>query len=369
MTVGVRRVAVLSIHSSPIAAPGTGDSGGMNVWIRAVASELARRGIASDLFTRADAPGLPPEVELEPGVRLFHLKAGPEAPVDKEALPGHLAAFLCSLLHSGCGDPGAYDLIHSHYWLSGRVARLARDRWDVPWAHSFHTLGKVKNAAVGPGEDPEPAVRLHGEERIAASADRLIVPTPLEAAQLVELYGAPAGRIEVVGPGVDGDLFHPGDRWAARAALAGGPLAGTGLGQRLAPGPGGNGRRPPRLLAFAGRLQGLKGPDVAIGTLAELCRREPGLDVELLVVGGPSGTGRREPERLAKLAAALGVADRVHLVPAQPHETLADVYRAADLLLVPSRSESFGLVALEAQACGTPVLATRVGGLVPGVGA
>jgi D-inositol-3-phosphate glycosyltransferase len=362
----VRRVAVVSIHSSPIAPPGAGDSGGMNVWVRAVASELARRNVASDLYTRADDPDLPRELELEPGVRLIHLPAGPQAPVDKEALPGYLAAFLCSLLHTRHGDDSvAYDLIHSHYWLSGWVARLARERWQVPYVHSFHTLGRVKNATIDPGEEAEPAVRLAGEERVATSADRLIVPTSLEAAQLVELYGAPAGRIEVIGPGVDGSLFHPGDRSAARAALAAGPLASSSLGPRLASGDDG---RPPRLLAFVGRLQTLKGPEVAVQALAELRRREPELDTELLVVGGPSGSDRREPERLGKLAATLGRADRVHLLPVQPHDTLADVYRAADLLLVPSRSESFGLVALEAQACGTPVLATRVGGLGDAVG-
>jgi D-inositol-3-phosphate glycosyltransferase len=336
----------------------------MNVWVRAVASELARRGIASDLYTRADDPDLPPVLELEPGVRVRNLAAGPLAPVDKEALPGYLAAFLCSLLHAGHGDRGepGYDLIHSHYWLSGWVARLASQRWGVPFVHSFHTLGKVKNATMGPGDEPEPAGRLVGEERVATSADRLIVPTPLEAAQLVELYGAPAARIEVIGPGVDGELFHPGDAAAARRALAAGPLAGSPLGPRL------TGPNPPRLLVFAGRLQALKGPDVAVRTLAELARIAPGEDVELLVVGGPSGEGRREPELLAKLAATEGVADRVHFVPALPRVVLADVYRAADLLLVPSRSESFGLVALEAQACGTPVLATRVGGLAYAVG-
>ena len=421
----------------------------MNVWVRAVASELAKLGVESDLYTRADAPGLPPVVKLEPGVRLLHLPAGPEAPLPKESLPGYLAAFLCSLLHVA-GDQPPYDLIHSHYWLSGWVARLVRERWRVPFVHSFHTLGRVKDATLTEGETPEPQGRLLGEEKVTAGADRLIVPTPLEAAQLVELYGASPGRIEVVGPGVDASVFHPGSRAAARHALATGALAGTPLGRRLLATPSANGNRippvkgagsangagsgngaapvssngtapapsngtvpsngaarapsngtapapsngaapsngtapangaagvvrvgeelrpaPAHLLAFVGRLQPLKGPDVAVRALAELRASRPDLDVELLVVGGPSGNGQDEPERLTALAAELGIADRVHFMAAQPREPLADVYRAADLLLVPSRSESFGLVALEAQACGTPVLATRVGGLTWAVG-
>jgi D-inositol-3-phosphate glycosyltransferase len=341
-----RRLAVLSIHSSPIAPPGSGDSGGMNVWIRAVAHELAAAGIESDLYTRADEPGLPEVSELEPGVRLLHLAAGPAAPVAKEALPGYLAAFLCSLLHAQARH-GPYDLVHSHYWLSGWVGRLVRERWQLPFVHSFHTLGRVKNATLGGDEEPEPAVRMLGEERVAASADRLIVPTPLEARQLAELYGAPPGRIEVIGPGVDATLFAPGDQATARRAL--------GTGAR-------------HVLAFVGRLQPLKGPEVAVRTLATLRRACPELDVELLVVGGASGNGGGVPERLAKLAAELGVGDRVRSLPPQPRERLPLVYQAADLLLMPSRSESFGLVALEAQACGTPVLATRVGGLRYAVG-
>jgi D-inositol-3-phosphate glycosyltransferase len=341
-----RRVAVLSIHSSPIAPPGSGDSGGMNVWVRALAHELAERGVASDLYTRASGPDARPEIELEPGVRLLHLPAGPDGPLPKEALPGYLAAFLCSLLHAAA-DRARYDVIHSHYWLSGWVARLARERWQIPFVHSFHTLGKVKNQTLADGEEPEPTARLIGEQRVATSADRLIVPTPLEGWQLVDLYGAQPNRVEVVGPGVDGSLFHPGDRDAARRSL--------GLGGR-------------HLLAFVGRLQPLKGPDVAVRTLAELHRSRPDLDVRLLVVGGASGNGSGEPERLAALARAEGIEGRVCFAPPQPRERLADVYRAADLLLVPSRSESFGLVALEAQACGTPVLGTRVGGLTYAIG-
>jgi len=342
----VRRVAVLSVHSSPLAPPGVGDSGGMNVTIRALAGELARAGIESDLYTRATSTDDPPVVELQPGVRLLHLPAGPPAPVPKQTLPRYLCAFLCALLRAG-ERYGPYDILHSHYWVSGWVARLARERWDSPMVHSFHTLGRVKNLSLADGDEPEPPTRLAGEERVAAAADCLLAPTPVEARQLVELYGAAPARVRVVPYGVDRARFHPGDREAARAAL---------------------GVTRPHVLAFVGRLQPLKAPDVAVLALAGLARQRPDLDVELLVIGGASGNGNGEPARLAKLAADAGVADRVRFLAAQPHDRLATVYRAADLVLMPSWSESFGLVALEAQACGTPVVAAGVGGLQHAVG-
>jgi len=342
----VRRVAVLSVHSSPLAPPGVGDSGGMNVTIRALAGELARAGIESDLYTRATSTDDPPVVELQPGVRLLHLPAGPPAPVPKQTLPRYLCAFLCALLRAG-ERYGPYDVLHSHYWVSGWVARLARERWDSPMVHSFHTLGRVKNLSLADGDEPEPPTRLAGEERVAAAADCLLAPTPVEARQLVELYGAAPARVRVVPYGVDRTRFHPGDREAARAAL---------------------GVTRPHVLAFVGRLQPLKAPDVAVLALAGLARQRPDLDVELLVIGGASGNGNGEPARLAKLAADAGVADRVRFLAAQPHDRLATVYQAADLVLMPSWSESFGLVALEAQACGTPVVAAGVGGLQHAVG-
>ncbi|HZD02514.1 MAG TPA: D-inositol-3-phosphate glycosyltransferase [Actinomycetes bacterium] len=342
----VRRVAVLTIHSSPLAPPGVGDSGGMNVHVRALASELARAGVASDIYTRATSADDPPVFEVEPGVRVLHLPAGPLEPIPKQLLPRYLCAFLCSLLRAG-ERHGPYDVLHSHYWVSGWVARLARERWGSPAVHSFHTLGRVKNSSLATGEEPEPPTRLAGEERVAATADCLLAATPSEARQLTELYGAPPSKVRIVPHGVDRSRFHPGDRVAARAALG---VSGK------------------HVLAFVGRLQPLKAPDVAVRALALLRRRRPELDVELLVVGGPSGNGVEEPRRSAALARQEGVAARVRFLPAQPHDRLATVYQAADLLLVPSRSESFGLVALEAQACGTPVVASRVGGLSHAVG-
>jgi D-inositol-3-phosphate glycosyltransferase len=343
---GVRRVGVLTIHSSPLAPPGVGDSGGMNVHVRALASELARAGVESDIYTRSTSADDPPVVEIEPGVRVLHLPAGPLEPIPKQLLPRYLCAFLCSLLRAG-ERYGPYDVLHSHYWVSGWVARLARERWGSPVVHSFHTLGRVKNATLASGEEPEPPVRLAGEERVVSTADCLLAATPSEARELIELYGAVPAKVRIVPHGVDRSRFHPGDRAAARAAL--------GITSK-------------HLLAFVGRLQPLKGPDVAVRTLALLRRQRPELDVELLVVGGPSGTGGDEPGRSAALARREGVADRVHFLPARPHDRLAGIYQAADLLLVPSRSESFGLVSLEAQACGTPVVAARVGGLRHAVG-
>jgi D-inositol-3-phosphate glycosyltransferase len=342
----VRRVAVLSVHSSPLAPPGLGDSGGMNVTVRALAGELARVGIESDLYTRATSPDDPPVVEVEPGVRLLHLPAGPLEPVPKQTLPRYLCAFLCSLLRAG-ERHGPYDVLHSHYWLSGWVARLARERWDCPVVHSFHTLGRVKNLSLADGDEPEPPTRLAGEERVATAADCLLAPTPVEARQLVELYGAVPGKVRIVPHGVDQTRFRPGDREAARAAL--------GVAHR-------------HVLAFVGRLQPLKGPDVAVLSLAALRQRRPDLDVELLVVGGASGNGEGEPARLHRLAHQAGVGDRVRFLAPRPHDRLATIYRAADLVLMPSWSESFGLVALEAQACGTPVVAAGVGGLLYAVG-
>ncbi len=342
----MRRVGVLTVHSSPLATPGVGDSGGMNVHVRALASELARAGVASDIYTRATSAEDPPVVEIEPGVRVLHLPAGPLEPIPKQVLPRYLCAFLCSLLRAG-ERYGPYDVLHSHYWVSGWVARLARERWSSPVFHSFHTLGRVKNLTLATGEEPEPPTRLAGEERVVSTADCLLAATPSEARQLTELYGAPPSKVRIVPHGVDRSRFHPGDQAAARARL--------GVTRR-------------HVLAFVGRLQPLKAPDVAVRALALLRRRRPELDVELLVVGGPSGNGVEEPGRWAALARREGVADRVRFLPPQPHDQLATVYQAADLLLVPSRSESFGLVSLEAQACGTPVVAARVGGLGHAIG-
>src|SRR5699024_7072733 len=239
--------------------------------------------------------------------------------------------------------PGHYDLVHSHYWLSGQVGWLARDRWAVPLVHTAHTLAAVKNTNLAAGDTPEPLSRQIGEQQVVAEADRLVANTADERDQLVGVYGADPAAVDVVAPGADLSLYRPGDRAKARTRLGLDPTA--------------------PLIAFVGRIQPLKAPDVLVRALAEMVRRDPTSKVRAVIVGGPSGSGRDRPTALIDLATALGVADRITFLPPQPPEELVAVYRAADLVAVPSYSESFGLVGVEAQAAGTPVVAAKVGGL------
>ncbi|CAN5747921.1 D-inositol-3-phosphate glycosyltransferase [soil metagenome] len=339
------RVAVWSVHTSPMDQPGTGDSGGMNVYVRAVAERLAGRGVAVDLFTRCRG-GEDHEVKtLAPGSRVVSVKAGPCELLPKAELPRYLPEFLGGVLRVAHEDGCGYEIVHSHYWLSGWVGRAMSASLGAPLVASFHTLGKVKNYSLARGERPEPEVRLAAEEAVISEADRVLAPTPTEAAQLVGLYGADPSAVRLVPPGVDHLLFLPGDRAESRERLH---LSGL------------------RLALYVGRLQPHKGPDVAVRTLAEAVARDPEVarHLVLAIVGGPSGPDKgAEVARLLELASALGVSERVMLFPPQPQSKLVDFYTAADVVLVPSRSESFGLVALEAQACGTPVVASEVGGL------
>ena len=335
------RIAVISLHTSPLDQPGTGDSGGMNVEIRALSEGLAAHGVAVDVYTRCAGRGVPEVDRLGPTARIIQVPAGPCAPVEKASLPGLLPGFVDSVL-ARAEERGPYDLIHAHYWLSGRAAAAAKALWGIPLVLSFHTLGEVKNRAAGLGST-EPPVRLEGERDAIAAADRILVPTPSEADHLAGLYGAERDRIRVVPPGVDQAVFAPGDRTEARRALG------------LPDGP---------VALFLGRLQPLKAPDVAVRAVAEARRRAPGLagDLILLVVGGPSGAdGPAYVSALRELAEDQG--GRVVFLPPRPHRELPAVYRAADVLVMPSRSESFGLAALEAQSCGIPVVASAVGGL------
>jgi D-inositol-3-phosphate glycosyltransferase len=327
------RVGLISVHTSPLDRPGTGDSGGLNVYVREVATRLARRGVRVDVFTRRTGRDTPDTVALADGVDVHHLDAGPPRSVDKSDLANHLCAFVLAMRRHPTA--GTHDVLHTHYWLSGWVGRRLAHHFDVPFVHTFHTLGVLKNATLAPGDVPEPPLRLVAEARIAADADRLLVLTCGEARLLHRAYQVSGKRQVVVRPGVDLTRFAPG-------------------GDRE---PG-----PPRLL-FAGRLQPLKGPDLAIRILAEVRRRRP--DARLEVIGGASGATSVSTglEGLAALAAELDVADAVCFRPAVDQDTLAAHYRAADVVLVPSRSETFGLVALEAQASGVPVVAARVPGL------
>jgi D-inositol-3-phosphate glycosyltransferase len=331
------RIAMLSVHTSPLAQPGAGDGGGMNVYVRSVAEALARAGVECDVLTRAEHPEQPPIVELEPGLRVVHLEAGPRAPVPKRALPALLDELVAAAReHLRCGR-NCYDAIHANYWVSGAVAHRLKHELDVPMVATFHTLARVK-AEAGIVDDPEPRGLVEAE--IVRCADLVVVSTIDEQAALCTAHDADPERIEVIAPGVDHALFSPGDRTSARRRLH---LPAD---------------RP--LLVFVGRIQALKGVDVALGCLAALTDQR----AELVIVGGPSGDdGPDELARLHDRARDLGIESRVRWVPPVRHDALADWYRAADVCLVPSRSESFGLVALEAAACGTPVVAANVGGL------
>ncbi|WP_281274028.1 D-inositol-3-phosphate glycosyltransferase [Sphaerisporangium album] len=342
----INRIATISMHTSPLDQPGTGDAGGMNVYIVEVAKRLAALGVEIEIFTRQTARDLPPAVELTPGVTVRHVTAGPYEELDKGDLPGQLCAFLHGVLRTeAMYDPGHYDLIHSHYWLSGQVGWLAKERWGVPLVHTMHTMAKVKNYLLAEGDRPEPVARVVGEEHVVEVADRLVANTDAEARELIDLYGAPAARVAVVNPGVNLQVFQPASKGAARRRL--------GLPQDG------------HVMLFVGRIQPLKAPDVLLRAAARMLAEDPSLRSRLVIacVGGPSGNGLARPSYLTDLAAQLGISDVVRLAPPAPQEELADWYRAADVTVVPSYNESFGLVALESQACGTPVAAASVGGL------
>jgi D-inositol-3-phosphate glycosyltransferase len=335
----------------------------MNVYIVEVAKRLAARGVEVDIFTRATCRALPPVAELAPGVLVRHVVAGPFEELDKGELPRQLCGFTSGVLRAEASyDPGHYDLLHTHYWLSGQAGWAAKQRWGVPLVHSMHTMAKVKNAALADGDKPEPDERVIGEEQVVASSDQIVANTRKEADDLIGLYGADPDRVAVVSPGVDLALFRPESPILARST---GLLPHrTGPARRRLGLP-----REAYVLLFVGRIQPLKAPDVLLRAAAELLRADPALRDRLVVavVGGPSGTGLAEPEHLAKLAGSLGIADLVDFATPTPQAILADYYRAADVTVVPSYTESFGLVAVESQACGTPVVAARVGGLLTAV--
>ncbi len=330
---GEGRVALLSLHTSPLAQPGTGDGGGMNVYVREFASALASAGLSCRVYVRRWRDDLPEVVDVEPGFRVVHVPAGPPD-LTKEQLEPHTEEFAAWV----CEDLATWgpDVVHANYWLSGVAGRLIKQRLGLPLVTTFHTLARVK-AELG---DPEPERRAIAEAEVMACADVVLANCTAEAEQLVEHYHADPDRIEIVAPGVDHAFFSPGSQSGARWAL-------------------GTDDRP--LLLFVGRIQPLKGVDVAVEALAHAERT----DARLWIVGGASGAGGDgEVARVRQLIADNGLDDRVRFMPPQPHHLLSTFYRAADICLVPSRSESFGLVALEAQACGVPTIASAVGGLV-----
>lgn len=333
------RIAVISIHTSPTASLGQNGNGGLNVYVHEIATAFSDRGIATDIFTRC-TPSDPEFEQLTPLSRVIYLPAGQD--LDKYSLYAEVPGFANRIRQFAVVEDLNYDLIFSHYWLSGEVACLLRPRLATGWAHVAHTLGLVKNQTLAAGERPEPELRIQVEKEIAAQADLLIASTEDERADLVRLYGANPDHVAVVPPGVDLSMFQPIDRDEARRTI------GYGAG---------------RLLLFVGRLERLKGVEVAIRALA-LLRDRAHDDVRLLILGEDSRDGdESEKDRLKELAAAAGVRDRVDFLGSVAHHELPFFYSAADVCVMPSYSESFGLVALEAQACGRPVVGSGVSGL------
>jgi D-inositol-3-phosphate glycosyltransferase len=331
----IERVAFLSIHTCPLTVPGSGNAGGMNVYIDELAGALAARGVAVDVFTARRDANVPDEVESSGGYRVVHVDVASDDPA------GAVGEFAEGVIKWAAAREVRHDVVHSHYWLSGWAGVLLQDVLDVPFAISFHTLGRVKDANRRADDPPTSLLRIAAETEVISRAGCVVASTPVEAGQLLEHYGADPERLCVSPPGVDHDVFHPGDRARSRAALG------------LSEGP---------MVLFAGRIQPLKAADVAVRAFVTAADRVP--DLQMLVIGGPSGPrGEREIEKLRDLAAG----HRIEFRPPMPHAAMADAFRAADVLLVPSRSESFGLVAAEAQACGLPVIASRVGGLAHAV--
>jgi D-inositol-3-phosphate glycosyltransferase len=344
----MRKLAVLSMHSSPLALPGVGDGGGMSVYVRELSSSLARAGVACDVYTRADEPSLAPSVHVEPGLRVHHVQAGPLAPVPKEALFPLVEEFTAGVLESIVRD-GLPDAIHANYWLSGIAGHSLKHTLELPLVSTFHTLARVKaEASPEETEASEPSRRADAEAHVIGCSDAVLASCTVESDQIVDLYHADPSRIEIVPPGVELAFFSPGYKPQARRAIG---MPGDGP-----------------LLLFAGRIQPLKGGCTAVRALSALARYGYGPSSDkaarLVVVGGPSGPhGEEELAEMHRLVDELGLAGQVRFLPAQAHERLSTFYRAAEVCLVPSRSESFGLVALEAAACGTPIVASAVGGL------
>jgi D-inositol-3-phosphate glycosyltransferase len=335
-------VAMLSVHTCPLAALGGKETGGMNVYVREVSRELGRMGVSVDVFTRSQDPSIQRVVRLGERARVIHLAAGAEAPMARERVYDHMDEFVEGVEAWRIAEAIDYDLIHAHYWLSGVAALTLKRRWSVPVLQMFHTLARLKNRVARSAAELEPLVRVEEETRIVSEADRIVAANVVERAELLRDYAAHASRIATIPCGVDTDLFTPGDRAQARRRL--------GLDDRP-------------VLLWVGRIAPIKGLDTLLDTVARL--REGGRDMRLLVVGGEADEPTNGHETsLRRRIAALGLGESVRFVGPQPQSVLPLYYTAADVTVLPSYYESFGMVALEAMACGSPVIASRVGGLV-----
>jgi len=337
------RIAVLMVHTSPLEQPGIGDAGGMNIYVVESAQRMAAMGVSVDIYTRRTHASETESVEISPGVRVRYFECG-HGTLTKEQLPAHITGLSKEFLRVIRDEN--YDAIHSHYWISGKVAMPAAKELGIPLVHTMHTMARVKNLNLAEGETPEPMIRVQGETQVVAAANALVANTDAEAASLVSLYDACPDIVHVVSPGVDLYTFTPGKGRSAAREIVGLPQDSL-------------------VVSFVGRIQPHKGPEVLIRATSELVKHSPLLRHKLIVnvIGGASGANTEEVDRLKELATWLAIDDVVRFAPPVPRADLAQWYRAADLVVVPSYSESFGLVALEAQACGTPVVATAVGGL------
>jgi D-inositol-3-phosphate glycosyltransferase len=346
----IRRVAMLSVHTCPLATLGGKETGGMNVFVRDLSRELGRRGIAVDCFTRSQNANIPRvSTKLGPKGRVIHVPAGPEEPYDKNLIVDHLPQFVDGVRDFARREGVDYDVIHSHYWLSGLVGHELRKAWGTPIVQMFHTLGQMKNSVASSPEEWEPERRIEGEERVMALADLLVATTPLERAQMVWLYGADAAKIVVVPCGVDLDLFKPVPSEEAKNVLG---LPATS-----------------RIILFVGRIEPLKGIETLLRAIGLIAPQIPHWqeDLKVIIIGGAPGVGidkvNAELARLELLRAKLGLEELVTFQGAEDQDRLVYYYSAAEMVVMPSHYESFGMVALEAMACGTPVVASKVGGL------
>jgi D-inositol-3-phosphate glycosyltransferase len=345
-----RKIAMISMHTCPLACPqallGGRETGGMNVYVRELAKELGRRGHQVDVFTRFQDENTPQIEPIGENAQVIHLQAGPKAPYDKNKLVLHIDQFAGEIAEYARSQGNEYDVIHSHYWLSGLVAHKLQEQWDVPFVQMFHTLGEMKNSVAKNEIDLEVSARIAGERQVMAWANRLIAATPLEEEQMVCLYGANPAKIDVVPAGVDTDMFYPRDRGAVREFLG---LPGLDI----------------PILLFVGRIERLKGIDTLLESAAVVSRYCSGRGLKVLIVGGGGQTETENAElrRVVELHHDLNLEEQVEFVGSKPQEMLPLYYSAADITVMPSHYESFGLVAVESMASGTPVIASDVGGL------